>query len=117
MTTVEIKEDLMCPSCCKLLTKITTSGSYKLKCEQCSEIYPVSNDNTLVYHESDKNELNDYKVLLANAGKDILNERVELVCGTNNCKGEFAREVRITNDMRLYNVCEKCNKISLNKKE
>lgn len=99
---------MFCKTCANLLSVIATSDEFYFRCVKCQLTYQPS-DNDSLRHESTKGtNLIVYKTILANAGKDPVNPKVRKTC--TKCKSGIVRQVRLGDDMRLINICIKCDK-------
>lgn len=99
---------LFCQICENLLSVITTADSFYFKCISCQNIYQPDEKDTLRYENTKGTNLLIYKSILKNAGRDPVNPKVDKTC--TSCNNNIARQVRLGDDMRLINICTKCNK-------
>jgi DNA-directed RNA polymerase subunit M/transcription elongation factor TFIIS len=98
---------LFCNICNNLLSVITTADTFYFKCNKCQENYTPSDKDTERHVETSNTELTMYKTILLNAGQDPVNPKAnrKCVCGNN-----IVKQVRIGSDMKVINICTKCNK-------
>lgn len=64
-----------------------------------------SDKDTLVHEDVSGTNLTIYKSILYNAGKDPVNPKVRRPC---KCGNQFARQVRLGNELKLINTCTVC---------
>jgi DNA-directed RNA polymerase subunit M/transcription elongation factor TFIIS len=99
---------LFCKTCDNLLSVIATSSEFYFKCIKCQTIYDPDNYDTLRHENIKGTNLIIYKTILQNAGRDPVNPKVKKDCTT--CRNNIVRQVRLGEDMRLINICTKCDK-------
>ena len=97
---------LFCTSCNNLLSIVTTADSLIFKCQKCQTTREPTAADTLRFESIKGTNLMVYKTILQNAGQDPCNPKVEKTC---KCRGNIARQVRLSEDMRLINICVTCN--------
>ena len=98
---------LFCQECNNLLSIITTADEFFFKCIKCQKTYTPSDDDSLRYDDVKGTNLIIYKTILQNAGKDPVNPKVRKTC--KKCESDIVKQVRLGEDMRLINVCVKCD--------
>jgi DNA-directed RNA polymerase subunit M/transcription elongation factor TFIIS len=96
---------IFCKICNNLLAYITTADESYFKCNKCQQIYQPEEKDSLRYEDSGAEPI--YGVILKYAGQDPVNPKVYAKC--EKCNNEIAKQVRIGSDMKLINVCTKCN--------
>lgn len=101
---------LFCQTCNNLLSRITTSDQFYFRCNSCNQSYNPTDNDTLQYEEIKGTNLVVYKTILQNAGRDPVNPKVKKDCVNNKCDSNIVKQVRLGDDMRLINICPKCNK-------
>jgi DNA-directed RNA polymerase subunit M/transcription elongation factor TFIIS len=98
---------LFCSYCSNLLSVVTTSDNFFYKCIKCQKIFTPDANDSLRYENIKGTNLIIYKTILQNAGSDPVNPKVRKDC---TCGNDIVKQVRLGDDMRLINVCTKCNK-------
>ncbi len=98
---------LFCPACNNLLTVITKADAFYFNCLNCHQSYKPTDEDTLRHEEVNNSKFLNYRIILQNANRDPMNPKVKKECA---CGHDMARQVRLGSDMKLINVCIKCNK-------
>jgi len=98
---------MFCKLCNNLLSIITTADEFYFKCVKCQINYTPDKKDSLRYEDTTGANLVIYKTILKNAGRDPVNPKVKKKC--KKCKNTIVKQVRLSNDLRLINVCIKCN--------
>lgn len=96
---------LFCSVCRNLMTIATTADAFHYQCGKCMTFEAPSDKDTLVHEDVSGTNLTIYKAILYNAGKDPVNPKVKRTC---KCGNQFARQVRLGNEMKLINTCTSC---------
>ena len=76
------------------------------KCMTCFSTYESNDDDTLLYEEVSKNNVMLFGKILNKAAHDPVNMQIKTTCP--KCKYGFAKTVQIGDDMKLINICRKC---------
>jgi len=97
---------LFCKICNNLLNDITTANEFYFKCFRCQQIYSSNDVDSLKYEDVKGIKYTIYKTLLSHAKDDPVNPKVYKDC---KCGNNIVKQVRIGDDLRLINVCTKCN--------
>jgi DNA-directed RNA polymerase subunit M/transcription elongation factor TFIIS len=84
---------------------ITTPDDFKYQCEKCQTFENPSEKDTLVHEDVTGTNLVIYKSILHNAGKDPVNPKVMRKC---KCGSNYAKQVRLGDEMKLINTCVDC---------
>ena len=95
-----------CDNCCNLLGVNTANDELVFKCQTCFAVYKSSADDSLRYEETKDGNLIIFQTILTNAKNDPVNIKEYVNCP--KCKNDIAKRVRLGNELRLINVCEKC---------
>jgi DNA-directed RNA polymerase subunit M/transcription elongation factor TFIIS len=95
-----------CKTCNNLLQAYTDSDELVFKCMSCYNIYKSDPDDSLRYEETKCGNLVIFQTILNKAVKDNVNLRAYIPCP--KCKYNKAKQVRLGNELRLINICEKC---------
>jgi DNA-directed RNA polymerase subunit M/transcription elongation factor TFIIS len=99
---------MLCKICQNLLTVITTHDNMFFTCVKCYVNYQPEINDSLLYVEKKGTDLSIYGVMLKYAGKDPVNPKIRKDCIA--CDNKILRQVRLGNDMKLINICIKCDK-------
>lgn len=99
---------LFCEICNNLLVSISSADTFYFKCLKCQEMYKPTDIDTMIYEEIKGPNLTSFKTILQNAGKDPVNQKVYRNC--KKCNNNIAKQIRLGKDMKLINICVKCNK-------
>jgi DNA-directed RNA polymerase subunit M/transcription elongation factor TFIIS len=97
---------MLCKICNNLLAVITTAHEFYFKCEGCQQPYKPTDVDSLRYEEQEGTNLLMYKTILQHAGQDPVNPKVYKDC--KKCENNIVKRVLLGDDMRLINVCTKC---------
>lgn len=95
-----------CDNCNNLLSVNTHNESLTFKCLTCYAVYKSDPDDSLRYEETTEGNLIIFQTILNNAKKDPLNIKERISCP--KCKHYITKQVRLGNELRLINICEKC---------
>jgi DNA-directed RNA polymerase subunit M/transcription elongation factor TFIIS len=97
---------LFCDYCNTLLGINTKDDNFYFKCQRCFTTYKAEDDDSLRYEETKSGNLSIFNKILSNVARDPVNLKKIIKCP--KCKHNIAKAVRIGKEMRLINVCEKC---------
>ena len=97
-----------CVACNNLLLIITKPDEFYFKCQRCQITYQPTPDDTQRFDYVKGTDLMIYRTILQNAGQDPVNPKVMKNC--ISCNNDVVKQVRLGEDMRLINICTKCNK-------
>lgn len=97
---------LFCSTCNNLLEALTTADTFQFQCIKCTKITEPTASDTLRYSEGQGTNLQVYRAILFNAGKDPVNPKVRKEC---KCGNNTVRQVQLGNEMKLINTCIACN--------
>ena len=95
-----------CEYCKNLLDVDTKNNTLQFVCMTCQTIYDSSPDDTLRYEEAKDSNLMIFQTIISNARKDPMSIKEKVTCP--KCKHGIAKQVRLGEEMRLINICEKC---------
>lgn len=98
---------LFCEVCNNLLSKISTADTFYFNCVKCKSNYKPTDNDSLRYESTHDTNIAVYNIILQNARKDPVNPKVNKKC--KKCDNNIVKQVRLTDDMRLINVCTECN--------
>ena len=95
-----------CDNCHNLLTPNTSSGTLVFKCLNCMSSYNSDADDTLRYSESKDGNLVIFQTIINKAKDGPATLKTRIKCP--KCSNHIAKQVRLGNELRLINICEKC---------
>jgi DNA-directed RNA polymerase subunit M/transcription elongation factor TFIIS len=96
-----------CDNCNNLLDVSTSNDELLFTCKTCYASYKSEPDDSLRYEETKTGALTIYQTILANAVEDPATIRAFMNCP--KCKHNTAKQVRLGDELRLINICEKCH--------
>lgn len=96
-----------CEICNNLLDINTYNDELTFKCMSCFTTYQSEPDDSLRYEETKTGNLIIFQTILNKAVKDNVTTRAYMQCP--KCKHNKAKLVRLGEELRLINICEKCN--------
>jgi DNA-directed RNA polymerase subunit M/transcription elongation factor TFIIS len=96
-----------CDTCNNLLDVNTSNDELTFKCMSCFTSYKSEPDDSLRYEETKTGNLIIFQTILNKAVKDNVNIREYIPCP--KCKNTKTKRVRLGDELRLINICEKCN--------
>jgi DNA-directed RNA polymerase subunit M/transcription elongation factor TFIIS len=97
-----------CTACDKLLTSSFTNEELTFKCELCLLSYPSTPEDSLRRERIKENNIMIYEKILNKAVDDPASFKARITCLNKKCDNDIVVQVRIGEDMRLYNICIKC---------
>ena len=95
-----------CRICNNLVTTIYASEELKFKCMSCYTFTPFTDDDSLRYEKSYESNVTIYEKILNNAVKDPASLKARIKCV--KCDNDIVKQVRIGKDLKLFNICTKC---------
>ena len=96
-----------CDYCKNLLDTDTNNESLKFVCMTCHTLYKSEPDDSLRYEETDDGNLIIFQTIINKAREDPMGIKEKQTCP--KCKHHIAKQVRLGDELRLINICEKCN--------
>jgi DNA-directed RNA polymerase subunit M/transcription elongation factor TFIIS len=103
-----------CISCDNLLVPDFVNEELIFKCVMCNETYPHDDVDTLRYERVKEGDVLIFEKILNNAGKDPVTIKAHVNCINADCSGKIVKQVRVGDDMKLFNVCIICQTQWLN---
>ena len=101
-----------CEQCHTLLQPNYTNDQLNFKCAQCELIYNYKPEDTLRYNRTKENNVIIFKKILDKAVDDPVTKKTYKKC--IKCKNNIVKQIRIGEDMKLFNICIKCKTQWLN---
>lgn len=95
-----------CTTCNNLLYINIHNEHFTFKCIHCNKPYKANDVDTLRYEFSKKSNFGIYEQRLRNAQKDATNIKAYIDCP--KCKHYICKQIELTQEMKLFNICEKC---------
>lgn len=103
-----------CTYCDNLLIPNFINEELVFKCMMCNVMYPPNDGDTLRYERIKENDIMIFEKILNKAGDDPVTIKAKVNCIKTQCPGKIAKQVRIGDDMRLFNICTTCQSQWLN---
>lgn len=98
-----------CEHCDNRLRPNFNNDELTFKCQSCHLNYKSDPEDTLRRERTKESNIMIYEKILNKAVADPATIKASLNCKDSKCKGDIVKQVRIGNDMRLYNICITCN--------
>ena len=95
-----------CKYCDNLLSPIFPNDGFAFRCNTCHVTLPIEAEDTLRKERIKKTNVMIYEKILDKAGEDPVNIKAHVDC--IKCDNNLVKQIRIGNDMILYNICLKC---------
>lgn len=104
-----------CNACNNLLIPKFVNENLVFHCESCYIEYKSTDEDSLRWERIKEKNMMIYEKILNKAADDpaTLKEYVDCINTKKNCKSRICKQVRIGDDMRLYNICVECKFIWL----
>jgi len=96
-----------CRDCHILLNTEIENEELVKSCCKCKNVYEALPDDTLCYEYSTAGNISIYEIILKKAGRDPVNLKAAIKCG--KCSNGLVRQVRVGEDMKLFNICTECS--------
>jgi DNA-directed RNA polymerase subunit M/transcription elongation factor TFIIS len=95
-------DNYFCKKCEALLEKNTNKKILRFNCPKCGDIEKASAEDTMIFEET-RVKITSFTTLIKKAGGDrsIFKKRIDC----KSCGGEFMKQIRLPNNLRLLNVC------------
>lgn len=106
-----MEESLFCKTCKNLLSRYSLADKFYFQCNRCLTITEPSEKDTLVYEKEKGSNIMSFRTLLLHVADDPVATKIAKKCP--ECGYTYARQIRIGDDMRLFNSCIKCKYKSL----
>ncbi len=103
-----------CTSCDNLLIPAFINEELIFKCVTCNDIYPSDDNDTLRYERVKEGDILIFEKILNNAGDDPVTIKARVNCINTQCSGKIVKQVRVGDDMKLFNICVVCKTQWLN---
>jgi len=103
-----------CEICDNLLNANFYNDELNFKCEMCQISYKPNEYDTLRYERIKENDVMIFEKILNKAVDDPATIKSYVNCIKTDCSGKIVKQVRIGDDMRLYNICMVCRTQWLN---
>jgi DNA-directed RNA polymerase subunit M/transcription elongation factor TFIIS len=99
-----------CKICNNLLTPNFSKINHNLafKCTSCGIFYKANESDTLRKERIKENNIMIYKKILDKAVDDPVTIKARIKCQSDKCSGDLCKQVRLGEDMKLYNICITC---------
>ncbi len=103
-----------CKYCNNLLDAIFNNEEMVFRCNMCNNIYHPFPIDTLRYERVKENSINLFENILNKAVDDPVSLKERVDCVNSKCNGKIVKQVRVGNDMKLFNICTTCKTQWLN---
>ena len=102
-----------CDVCEALLIPIYTDEKMAFQCVPCRIAFPPEPVDTLRYEKNKVMDTAIHELALTRAADDPTNIKANIKC-INSCGGTIVKQIRVGDDMKLFNTCLKCKTSWLN---
>lgn len=103
-----------CEICENLLSSIFANDKITFKCVTCQIIYNSTSVDTLRRERIKESDTNIFSKILDKSAQDPATIKAYIKCKNDKCDGNIVKQVRVGQDLKLYNICLKCNMQFLN---
>lgn len=103
-----------CEACDNLLQAYYNNDRINFRCVKCHLIYESDDKDTLRYEKIKESNVMIYEKILNKAVDDPATIKAYMKCVNDKCSGKIVKQVRLGDDMRLYNICTTCRSQWLN---
>ncbi len=103
-----------CTNCANLLIPSFYNDELNFKCVMCSEIYPPKPEDTLRSERIKENDVMIFEKNLNKAADDPATIKAHVNCINEKCPSKIVKQVRIGDDLKLFNICVRCKTQWLN---
>ena len=97
-----------CNFCDKLLSPSFANETLSFKCDLCLVSFPATPEDSLRKERIKEGNVMVYEKILNKAVDDPASLKAEIKCINKKCDSNIVKQVRVGDDMRLYNICVKC---------
>jgi DNA-directed RNA polymerase subunit M/transcription elongation factor TFIIS len=97
-----------CEKCQNLLVPQVVRGNLGFRCVTCNTVRDADASDTLRYEEEKGGQMALFATILETLTDDGMNPKVKKACPMSKCKGKFARQARLGDDMQLVSGCLTC---------
>ncbi len=102
-----------CRFCANLLTESFANDVLSFRCQSCQLVYKAKPEDTLRYEKTKESDTTIYETILNRAVDDPATIKARVDC-IKKCGGKIVKQVRVGDDMKLFNICVKCHTRWLN---
>lgn len=99
-----------CKICDNLLTAVYAHDELAFKCNICQIPYKSFPEDTLRHERVKESDVMIFDKIMDKAAKDPVTIKAKVDCINNKCDSKIVKQVRVGSDMKLYNICIKCEK-------
>ena len=103
-----------CSECNNLLIPNYKNDELKFQCYMCKIEYLPDDKDTLIYEKIKKSDIMIFEKILNRAGDDPATIKEIIQCIKKNCKNNIVKQVRLGDEMKLFNICTVCKTQWLN---
>lgn len=103
-----------CKNCDNLLDSNYHNDELTFKCKMCNVVYPPNDEDSLRYERHKQADVMIYEKILEKAADDPASLKALIDCINPDCPGKLVAQVRIGEELYLYNICTECKTQWLN---
>ncbi len=103
-----------CKNCDNCLDSNYYNDELTFKCKMCNVTYLPDDEDSLRYERLKETDVMIYEKILNKAVDDPATLKAYVKCINTKCPGKIVAQVRIGEDMHLYNICTVCRTQWLN---
>jgi len=97
-----------CDQCANTLTPNYTNDELVFKCNLCNLSSKADPEDSLRNERIKENDITIHEKNFNKAVGDPTSIKAYINCIDTSCKGKIVNQVRIGDDMKLYNICREC---------
>ena len=97
-----------CKECDNLLSSKYTNEELSFNCDLCYIAYKSTPEDTLRKDRVKEQDVMKYAKILKKAADDPATMKARIDCLDKKCNGTIAKQVRLGENMLLFNICIKC---------
>lgn len=98
-----------CTLCDNLLSPVHTDDKLAFRCNVCHVPYKTEPEDTLRHERIKESDVMVYEKLLTKAIGDDSTIKARVKCIEKKCSNDIVKQVRLKSNLKLYNICTRCN--------
>lgn len=103
-----------CQTCDNTMVPNFINDELTFICKSCNITTSSSKEDSLRKERIKESNILIHENMLNNAANDPVTKKARIKCMSKKCTGNIVKQVEISDEMLLYNICIKCNYIWLN---